>query len=66
MFVHHRPLSVHLVQADRQTKLKPDPLAALRREFVARSVPTKETWWGYDTLQVDDPDGNELFFPRPD
>ena len=25
-----------------------------------------ETWWGYDTLQVDDPDGNELLFPRPD
>ena len=19
--------------------------------------------WGYDTLQIDDPDGNELFFP---
>jgi hypothetical protein len=29
------------------------------------SLPTKETWWGYDTLQVDDPDGNELFFPVP-
>ena len=23
-------------------------------------------WWGYDALQVDDPDGNELLFPRPD
>ena len=41
-------------------------LADLRREFASRSVPTKETWWGYDTLQVDDPDGNELFFPTPD
>lgn len=40
-------------------------LADLRREFMERSVPTKETWWGYDTLQVDDPDGNELFFPVP-
>jgi catechol 2,3-dioxygenase-like lactoylglutathione lyase family enzyme len=40
--------------------------ADLRREFAERSVPTKETWWGYDTLQVDDPDGNELFFPRDD
>jgi catechol 2,3-dioxygenase-like lactoylglutathione lyase family enzyme len=39
--------------------------ANLRREFVEHAVPTKETWWGYDTLKVDDPDGNELFFPRP-
>ena len=38
----------------------------LRREFVERGVPIKETWWGYDTIQVDDPDGNELFFPRPE
>jgi len=38
--------------------------ADLRREFVERAVPTKQTWWGYDTLKVDDPDGNELFFPR--
>jgi len=38
-------------------------LADLRREFVERSVPTRETWWGYDTLQVEDPDGNELLFP---
>jgi hypothetical protein len=41
-------------------------LEDLRREFGERSVPTKETWWGYDTLQVDDPDGNELFFPVPE
>jgi len=32
---------------------------------VERSVPAKETWWGYDTTQVDDPDGNELLFPIP-
>ena len=38
----------------------------LRAELLERAVPTKETWWGYDTLQVDDPDGNELFFPTPD
>jgi len=38
----------------------------LRHEFIERSVPMKETWWGYDTLQVDDPDGNALFFPTPD
>jgi hypothetical protein len=38
-------------------------LADLRRELVERSVPSKETWWGYDSIQIDDPDGNELLFP---
>ena len=47
-------------------ELTAEGLADLRREFVSRAVPTRETWWGYDTLQVDDPDGNELLFPRPD
>lgn len=47
-------------------ELTAEGLAALRREFAERGVPAKETWWGYETLQVDDPDGNELFFPRPD
>lgn len=47
-------------------ELTPEALADLRRELVGRAVPTRETWWGYDTLQVDDPDGNELFFPRAD
>jgi catechol 2,3-dioxygenase-like lactoylglutathione lyase family enzyme len=41
-------------------------LADLRREFAERSVPFTETWWGYDSLQVVDPDGNELLFPIPD
>jgi catechol 2,3-dioxygenase-like lactoylglutathione lyase family enzyme len=47
-------------------ELTSEALAVVRREFAERSVPTKETWWGYQTLQVDDPDGNQLFFPRPD
>ncbi|NUQ12927.1 MAG: bleomycin resistance family protein [Gemmatimonadaceae bacterium] len=47
-------------------ELTAEGFADLRREFAERAVPAKETWWGYDTLQVDDPDGNELFFPRPD
>ena len=47
-------------------ELTSEGLADLRREFAGRSVPTRETWWGYDTVQVDDPDGNELLFPRPD
>ena len=44
-------------------ELSVDELTELRRELVERSVPTKETWWGYDSIQVDDPDGNELLFP---
>ena len=47
-------------------ELTSEALADLRREFAERSVTAKETRWGYDTLQVDDPDGNQLFFPRPD
>jgi catechol 2,3-dioxygenase-like lactoylglutathione lyase family enzyme len=47
-------------------ELTADGLTDLRREIAERSVPSKETWWGYDTLQIDDPDGNELFFPVPE
>jgi catechol 2,3-dioxygenase-like lactoylglutathione lyase family enzyme len=35
----------------------------LRREILERSIPTEKTWWGYDTLRIVDPDGNELLFP---
>ena len=44
-------------------ELNVDGLAELRRELGERSVPNKATWWGYDSIQVDDPDGNELLFP---
>lgn len=44
-------------------ELTRDGLAELRRELVERSVPSKAAWWGYDVLQVEDPDGNELLFP---
>jgi catechol 2,3-dioxygenase-like lactoylglutathione lyase family enzyme len=44
-------------------ELTSDGLADLRRELVERSVRSKNSWWGYDVLQVDDPDGNELLFP---
>ena len=47
-------------------ELSAEGLADLRRECVERAVPTTEAWWGYDALQVDDPDGNELLFPTPD
>jgi catechol 2,3-dioxygenase-like lactoylglutathione lyase family enzyme len=44
-------------------ELNVEQMADLRREIAERSIPTKDTWWGYDTIQIDDPDGNELFFP---
>ena len=39
---------------------------ALPGELAAKGVDVKEGWWGYRTLIVTDPDGNELFFPDPD
>ncbi|HEV2641385.1 MAG TPA: glyoxalase superfamily protein [Candidatus Elarobacter sp.] len=44
-------------------ELTADGLADLRRELAERAVPSKQSWWGYDALQIDDPDGNELLFP---
>lgn len=44
-------------------ELTRDGLAELRREIMERSVPSKASWWGYDVIQIDDPDGNELLFP---
>ena len=41
------------------------PLQALRAEFEARGAPIRDGWWGYDTMIIEDPDGNELFFPYP-
>lgn len=45
-------------------ELNVDELAELRRELVERSVPSKETWWGYDAIQIDDPDGVPDAEPR--
>lgn len=47
-------------------ELTAEGLAAFRAACEARSTPVRSTWWGYDSLQVDDPDGNELIFPHPD
>ena len=47
-------------------ELTAEGVEELRQEIAKRSVPSKETWWGYDTIQIDDPDGNELFFPIPE
>lgn len=44
-------------------ELTAEGFADLRRELAERSVPSRESWWGSDVLQVDDPDGNELLFP---
>jgi catechol 2,3-dioxygenase-like lactoylglutathione lyase family enzyme len=46
--------------------LTQDGVAQLRRELAERSIPSKKSWWGYDVIQIDDPDGNELLFPLPD
>jgi catechol 2,3-dioxygenase-like lactoylglutathione lyase family enzyme len=40
-------------------------LDALRGELEAKGVSVKEGSWGYRLLVVDDPDGNQLFFPYP-
>jgi catechol 2,3-dioxygenase-like lactoylglutathione lyase family enzyme len=32
----------------------------LLRQTVEHSVPTQRSWWGYDVLRIEDPDGNEL------
>lgn len=47
-------------------ELTGDGIAELRREIVERSIPNKKSWWGYDVIQIDDPDGNELLFPLSD
>jgi catechol 2,3-dioxygenase-like lactoylglutathione lyase family enzyme len=42
-----------------------EPLQALRAEFEGRHAPVRDGWWGYDTMIIEDPDGNELFYPYP-
>ena len=44
-------------------ELNRDGMDELRREILERSVPTEKTSWGYDTIRIVDPDGNELLFP---
>jgi catechol 2,3-dioxygenase-like lactoylglutathione lyase family enzyme len=38
---------------------------AVRAELKGRGVAVKDGRWGYKLLVVDDPDGNQLFFPYP-
>ena len=44
-------------------ELNKKELAQLQREIADRGIPHKKTLWGYDSIQIDDPDGNELIFP---
>lgn len=44
-------------------ELTPAGIDELRRELTDRSVPHHMSWWGYDVIEVHDPDGNELLFP---
>jgi catechol 2,3-dioxygenase-like lactoylglutathione lyase family enzyme len=47
-------------------ELTVEGLAEFRRELVERSVPNDASRWGYDVIQIHDPDGNELLFPLSD
>ena len=42
-------------------ELNAEGLAVLHREIAERSIPHTKLWWGYDTVRIVDPDGNELF-----
>jgi catechol 2,3-dioxygenase-like lactoylglutathione lyase family enzyme len=42
-----------------------DDYQALRHELEGKGVAVKDGWWGFDTMIVEDPDGNELYFPVP-
>jgi catechol 2,3-dioxygenase-like lactoylglutathione lyase family enzyme len=42
-----------------------DVLEAVRSELEARGVAIEDGRWGYRTMIVRDPDGNELYFPYP-
>ena len=39
---------------------------ALRAELGGKGVDVKEGHWGYRVLIIEDPDGNQLYFPVPD
>lgn len=70
--VHHGECEIILCEDETRRdrgrlfiSLTPEAFSDFQRESTARGVTARETWWGYDTLQIDDPDGNELLFPKP-
>ena len=44
-------------------ELTMEGLTEFLRELDERSVPSNRIWWGYNVIQIHDPDGNELLFP---
>jgi catechol 2,3-dioxygenase-like lactoylglutathione lyase family enzyme len=46
-------------------ELSREGIIELQREILERSIPSKKTWWGYDVIELLDPDGNQLLFPLP-
>jgi catechol 2,3-dioxygenase-like lactoylglutathione lyase family enzyme len=40
-------------------------LNAVRAELEGRGVEVKDGSWGYPLMVIEDPDGNELYFPYP-
>jgi catechol 2,3-dioxygenase-like lactoylglutathione lyase family enzyme len=56
-------ISVNVEPSTREAAIA--ALDALRAGLEAKGVPVKEGSWGYRLLVVDDPDGNQLFFPYP-
>lgn len=44
-------------------ELTADGVTELRREIADRAIPHKLSWWGYDVIDIADPDGNELLVP---
>lgn len=41
-------------------ELRKEGVDQLLKEVSDGSIPTKKLWWGYECLQIEDPDGNEL------
>ena len=43
--------------------LSSDTLRTTRAEFESQGATVKDGWWGYPVMIVEDPDGNQLYFP---
>jgi hypothetical protein len=41
-------------------ELSREAVDQLLKEVDERRVPTQKAWWGYDVLQIEDQDGNDL------
>jgi hypothetical protein len=41
-------------------ELSREAVDQLLEEVDERRVPARRAWWGYDVLQIEDPDGNDL------